>query len=587
MTTTVDELQSPEPRPPSPVPLTGNAPTPRGKPLGQQLAEAGLLEESDLARALTEQSGRRLGEVLLEMGLVSEEDLLPFMEERLSVPAARLREGLVDPAVVKRIPREVAEERRVLALFEVRGTLHVAMAEPQDLSVIDDLERITGLRVEPAFAFESSVERLLPRAYEEDFTVDAVTADVDGDAVRVDEDAVHIDLHQATTLAGESPVISLVNYVLVHAVRQGASDVHIEPGHGSSVVRVRVDGQLREILRPRPEHHAAIVSRIKVLAKMDIAEHRLPQDGRVHVVVDGRKIDLRVSTLPTVLGEKVVLRVLDRANVTFDLGRLGIPDHQYQTLSRILKKPFGLALVTGPTGSGKTTTLYSALELVKSVHTNIVTVEDPVEYQLEMVNQVQASAASKLTFAGALRSILRQDPDVIMIGEIRDRETAEVAVQASLTGHLVLSTLHTNDSAGAITRLVDMGIVPFKIAASLAGVVAQRLVRTNCPHCSTQYFPPDEQLDLVGFRGDRRRQFVRGEGCRNCYDTGFEGRVGIYEILFVDGQLRELIGRNPDLEELRRFHREQGGTTLLNEGVRLAQEGRTSLDEVIRAAHFD
>jgi type II secretory ATPase GspE/PulE/Tfp pilus assembly ATPase PilB-like protein len=323
------------------------------------------------------------------------------------------------------------------------------------------------------------------------------------------------------------------------------------------------------------------------MAKLDIAEHRQPQDGRIHVVVDGRKIDLRVSTLPTILGEKLVMRVLDRSNVTFKLDQLGMPDHLLTDFQTMLSRPHGLLLVTGPTGSGKTTTLYSAIELIKSVHRNIVTVEDPVEYQLELINQVQVGSATGVSFADALRSILRQDPDVIMVGEIRDAETATVAIQAALTGHLVLSTLHTNDSTGAITRLLDMGIPSYKIAASLVGVVAQRLVRLVCPNCRRPYFPPAEYLEMIHFAGDARQAFVRGEGCPQCFDTGFRGRLGIYEVLRITPEIRQAITTEADLDRLRQLHRAQGGTLLLDEGVRLAEQGKTSLEEAVRVAFIE
>ena len=330
-----------------------------------------------------------------------------------------------------------------------------------------------------------------------------------------------------------------------------------------------------------------MISRIKVLAKMDISEHRMPQDGRVHLTVDGREIDLRISTLPTILGEKIVMRVLDRKNVTFYLDRLGMPEAALNKTKNLLKRPHGLILTTGPTGSGKTTTLYSAVELIKSIRRNVVTVEDPVEYQLDLINQVQVSNTKTMKFSDALRSILRQDPDVIMVGEIRDAETAAIAIQAALTGHLVLSTLHTNDSFSAITRLLDMGIEPFKLAAGLLGVIAQRLVRTICPSCKTNYYPTPEQLDAIRYQGDRRRQFTRGQGCRECYDTGFRGRTGIYEVFAIDREVRELISSNATVESLRSYHRQQGFGSLLEEGILLAEAGRTSLEEVIEVAYTD
>ncbi|MCP4172426.1 MAG: Flp pilus assembly complex ATPase component [Fuerstiella sp.] len=560
--------------------------SPRLEPLGDRLVRAGLLAAEDLESALSEQSSRqtRLGETLIDLGFVSEDELVPLMGQHLGVPAVRLREGLIDPEIVRLISRPLAESVHAIAMFRIRDTLTVALAEPQDLTIVDEVERVTGLRVHPVFALRTTIEKLLPRCYEEDFSVDAVTADIDQDAVEVESQTIEVKLDDLQSMADGSPVVSLVNYVIVHSVRQGSSDIHIEPGQQHSMVRFRVDGQLREVLRPRSDIHPALVSRIKVMAKMDIAEHRVPQDGRIRVRVENREIDLRVSTLPTVLGEKVVMRVLDRRNVTFNLNDLGVPDHQLGDVKDMLARPYGLVLVTGPTGSGKTTTLYSAMELIKSVQRNIVTVEDPVEYQLELINQVQATGSRNMTFANALRSILRQDPDVIMVGEIRDKETAEVAIQAALTGHLVLSTLHTNDSCGAVTRLLDMGIDSFKISASLVGVIAQRLLRTICLNCRTHYYPTSDYLKMLNYQGDLRRSFHRGEGCSQCYDTGFRGRRGVYEVLNVNREIRELISHEPDIERLRDAHVRNGGSTLMSEGVRMAEEGLTSLDEAARVA---
>ena len=558
-------------------------------PLGQRLLQAGVITPNELESALQHQSVKqsRLGETLVELGFVEDQELLPFLAAQMSVPSVQLREGLVDPRAVRLIPQTLAEAIDCLALFKVRRTLTVAMADPLNLAHIDRVEQATGLRVRPVLVLRASLAQLRTRCYEDGFQVDAVTADLDVDAIAVNEDAIQVDLQSVDSIADGSPVINLVNYIILQAVRQGASDIHIEPGPRHSSVRYRVDGQLREVLRPRREFHPALVSRVKVMAKLDIAEHRLPQDGRVHVVVDRREIDLRVSTLPTVLGEKIVLRVLDRASVTFQLDELGFRPEMLRDVEAMLARPHGLVLATGPTGSGKTTTLYSAIELVKSVERNIVTVEDPVEYQLELINQVHANQATSLTFAKVLRSILRQDPDVIMVGEIRDAETAEVAIQAALTGHLVLSTLHTNDSVSAITRLTDMGVADYKIAASLVGVVAQRLLRTICPDCRTTYYPPAELLATLQYSGDRDRQFVRGEGCSKCYDTGFKGRIGAYELLAVDRDVRDLINRGATVDELRNWRRERSGSTLLEEGIRLAERGVTSLDEVMRVALFE
>ncbi len=564
-------------------------PLPAPVPLGENLVQAGLLTGSDLQEALHQHSNKncQLGETLLEMGFVDEDTLLLFLGQQLGVQSVRLRSGLVDPSVVRYIPRAKAEAFSALALFCVGGRLTVAMAEPSNLRQLDELERVTKKPIRPVLAMRSAIDRMLAHCYEENFAVDAITADLDQNSIEIQADSVDVSLADVESLTDGSPIINLVNYIIVHAIRQKASDIHIEAGQQSSLVRYRVDGHLREVLRPRREFHPAMISRIKVLAKMDISEHRMPQDGRVHLTVDGREIDLRISTLPTILGEKIVMRVLDRKNVTFYLDRLGMPEAALNKTKNLLKRPHGLILTTGPTGSGKTTTLYSAVELIKSIRRNVVTVEDPVEYQLDLINQVQVSNTKTMKFSDALRSILRQDPDVIMVGEIRDAETAAIAIQAALTGHLVLSTLHTNDSFSAITRLLDMGIEPFKLAAGLLGVIAQRLVRTICPSCKTNYYPTPEQLDAIRYQGDRRRQFTRGQGCRECYDTGFRGRTGIYEVFAIDREVRELISSNATVESLRSYHRQQGFGSLLEEGILLAEAGRTSLEEVIEVAYTD
>lgn len=558
-------------------------------PVGQQLVGANLISETDLAAALQLQSekGQKLGETLLELGVISEDQLLPFIESQLDVRAVRLREGLLDPDAVQLIPQSFAQREKVVAMFRVRNTLTVAMAEPNNLQQIDDIERITNLNVNPVFSFATTIQRISKRCYEKDFSVDTVTADMEDSAVEVNDDFDSVAVPSLEQLSDGSPTVNLVNFIIVQALRKGASDIHIEPGRKNTSIRYRVDGQLIETLRPRQNMHPAIISRIKVMGKLDIAEQRAPQDGRCQVSVEGKEVDLRISTLPTIVGEKSVIRILDRSRLTFNLNELGMNDDVLPNVRALLKKPYGLMLVTGPTGSGKTTTLYSALELIKSVHRNIVTVEDPVEYQLELINQVQADKNRDLTFAAALRSILRQDPDVIMVGEIRDAETAAMAVQAALTGHLVLSTLHTNDAAGAINRLMDMGIEPYKVAAALIGVVAQRLVRKICPDCRSLYYPSAENLAALNYGGEIRRSFARGEGCKNCYDTGFKGRAGIYEAMIVDPKLRDLIVNDANIESIRSCFIEGGGKTLLDAGIRLAEEEVTSLDEVARTVFVD
>ncbi len=557
--------------------------------LGQQLVGADIITTEQLEIALAEgsQKGLRLGEALVEMGMVQEEAILPYIESHLGVPATRLRDGMIDPAAVRLIPRRVAERHDAVALFKIRDTLCVAMADPQNLDQLDEIQRVTALRIRPVFSFRSSIQRTLPRCYEEGFEVDTVTADLDESALQLQTDNAEVDLTNVESLVDGSPIINLVNYLLIQAIRGGASDIHIEPSRKFSIVRFRVDGQMYEALRPRRDMHAALVSRVKVMSKMDIAEHHRPQDGRFQVSVEGREVDFRVSTLPTVLGEKIVMRLLDKENLSFNLDLLGVPPDMLKQLKLLLAKPYGLMLVTGPTGSGKTTTLYSALELIKSVHRNVVSVEDPVEYQVELVNQIQVDESRSLSFSSALRSILRQDPDIIMIGEIRDSDTARIAVQAALTGHLVLSTLHTNDCAGAVHRLMDMGVEPYKIAAALVGVVAQRLIRTICPVCKTLAYPSAELLETIHYQGDRRRSFIRGEGCPKCHDTGFTGRTGIYEVMVVDREIRENIAASADTDAIRDSYRSAGGKTLLEQGIRLAEKEITSLDEVMRVAYFE
>ncbi|MCA9191146.1 MAG: Flp pilus assembly complex ATPase component TadA [Planctomycetales bacterium] len=558
-------------------------------PLGQRLVRAGFINEDQLRKALQVQGTHnlRLGETLVALGLIGETDLLPLIGHQLRYPWIRLREGHIDPAVVRNIPRHIAEQSACLALFKIHQRLVVAMAEPQNLETVDLLAELTGCEIRPVLSLRSSIERLLPRCYEDDFKVDVLTADMDDSAIELNSEDVYLDSESIHVIADGSPVINLVNYLIVQAVRQGASDIHIEPSQRSSIIRFRVDGRLREIIKPRRDLHPAMVSRIKVMSKLDIAEQRKSQDGRFHVRVDQRDVDLRVSTLPTVLGEKVVMRILDRSSITFDLDKLGVPDRQLAKVRRMLSRPHGLVLVTGPTGSGKTTTLYSAVEMIKHAGCNVVTVEDPVEYQLELVNQVQVNVARQMTFASALRSILRQDPDIILVGEIRDAETAEVAIQAALTGHLVLSTLHTNDCASTITRLQDMGIPSYKISAALAGIVAQRLVRKVCLQCRATHYPSDEQSQMVGYSEPTSQPFTRGAGCSQCFDTGYVGRQGVYEVLTIDAGVRDAICAGGSINELRRELKRQEGTTLLEEARMLAEAGVTSIEEVIRVALTD
>src|SRR5258706_9238006 len=476
-----------------------------------------------------------------------------------------------------------------MPMFRGHGVLTVAMTEPQSLPKIDRLRQLTGCKIRPILALEANIREFFGKYADGTINVDAFLTSLETSDVEVIEKEA-LDEGPVTNLdkmiAG-SPIINLVNVMMMTAIRDKASDIHVEPDKKGTRIRYRIDGVLRDLMKPPPGIHGAITSRIKVIGKMDIAEKRLPQEGRVRIVAEGREIDLRVSSMPTLLGEKLVMRVLDKANLRVRMEDLGFRPEALAAFQRMLRQPHGLVLVTGPTGSGKTTTLYSGLELLRSPEVNILTVEDPVEYQLELVNQIQVQSAIGLDFARALRSILRQDPDVIMVGEIRDEETARVAVQAALTGHLVLATLHTNDAPGAVARLIDMGIEAYLLSSALVGVVAQRLVRTLCPNCETKYFPAEGELTDANLNDKVGRPFKKCTGCTKCHDTGFRGRQGIYEVMEVTPSIRRLIHRGAAAHEIRDLLRQEGVNHLRAEGVILALSGRTSLDQVVRVTHSD
>jgi type IV pilus assembly protein PilB len=567
--------------------------------IGDILVQQGDISKEQLERALKEQQRTKklLGEVLVEQGVISGATLVRSLAKVLGVKGVVLRHGLIDPPLLKLIGPEEAERLRALPLFKVHGELTVALSEPQNLPTIDRLKQLTGLKIRPVLALEQSIVEYIKKYSTGDVDVDEFLRTLAESDVEVVEREM-VDEGPATDLdvqVAGSPIVNLVNVAFLRAVNDRASDIHIEPdaSHGGKGTRVRyrIHGVLRDLMRPPPGMHAAIVSRVKVIGKMDIAEKRLPQEGRVRIVAEGREIDLRVSSIPTLLGEKIVVRILDKANLKVRLEDLGFRDQALAAFRRALEHAHGLCLVTGPTGSGKTTTLYSALDLLRSPEVNIVTVEDPVEYQLELVNQIQVNEHVGMTFARALRSILRQDPDIIMVGEIRDTETARVAVQAALTGHLVLATLHTNDAPGAVARLVDMGIEPYLMSSALNGAVAQRLARTVCPSCATKYFPAEQVLQDAGLWTEEERShpraFKKGAGCQKCFDSGFVGRMGIYEVFEVTPELRRMVHHGRPTHELRQKMRELGGLTLREEGVRIAVEGRTSLEEVLRVTQDD
>ncbi len=580
--------------PPGPAP----GPSPVAKVgrlrVGEALLAEGAISQEQLEAVLAEQAKtkQRLGEILVHKGVINTGTLVRALARTLGLPGVSMRHGLADAALLQTVTPDECARLKCLPMFKVHGVLTVAMADPLSLPSIDRLKAISGCRIRPVLALEANIGEFLGKLSGGAPETGAAGApDVQAFLTSLSESDVEVverervDDGPATDLdriVAGSPIVNLVNIAFLTSVKDKASDIHIEPEKKGTRIRYRIDGVLRDLMRPPAGMHAAIVSRVKVIGKMDIAEKRLPQEGRVRIVAEGRDIDLRVSSMPTLLGEKIVVRILDKANLRVRLEDLGFRPEALMTLNAILRQPHGLVLVTGPTGSGKTTTLYSALDLLRSPEVNILTVEDPVEYQLDLVNQIQVNDQIGLSFARALRSILRQDPDIIMVGEIRDDETARVAVQAALTGHLVLATLHTNDAPGSVARLTDMGIEPYLLSSAFNGAVAQRLARTICPSCATKYYPSEQVLMDAGLQEQTGRSFRKGAGCVQCHDSGFQGRTGVYEVMEVTPELRRMIHHAAPTHELRERIRNSGGLNLRQEGVLLALEGRTSLEEILR-----
>jgi len=551
--------------------------------LGDLLVEKGLLPPDKVQEAILLQktSGRRLGQIVVEKGWVTEKVLLTALGEQFGIPYVDLKAGLYDPDIVGSLDTEVAKRLAMLPLFRVREYLYLATADPQAAPGFAEVEERTGLRVRPVLARKEQILKTISEAHSGSQYGTMVLEEL-GDDFEVVENHAFEDYAAIDEMAGGSPVINMVNSIIQRAVTDKASDIHIEPGKTHARVRLRIDGLLYEVMTPRMSLHPAIVSRLKVMANMDIAERRLPQDGRIQVHTQGRPVDLRFSSLPGMFGEKVVLRVLDKNQAILDINRIGMLDPNLERFRGLLDRPYGLVLVTGPTGSGKTTTLYAALNYLNSIEKNIVTIEDPVEYQLDIVNQNPVKEQIGLSFAKILKHVLRQDPDVVMVGEIREKETAEIAVQAALTGHLVLSTLHTNDSVGAVTRMLDMGVEPYLLSSALIGVVAQRLVRGICPSCRTEYLAPTEMVERYGWQNKANVRLARGRGCPECYDSGYKGRLGVHEIVKTEEDLQKLIITNPSRDSLDDYLREKDINNLFDDGLERVLQGQTTIEEVSR-----
>ena len=566
--------------------------------LAQKLVDLGYVDDVQLESIYEEMrtSELKLGEICITRGLVNEDQLLQATAEVHGMRVANLDDAKPTPESIKVVPQNMAELYKLVPLAFDADTLTVAMSDPNNLQALDDIRNFLGIRqVNAVLAPAAAVEALMKKAYGGPGHEESINTIIQ--ALENDKDLhnkstrreTSIDLDDLTEMANSAPVRKLINMVLLMAIRDHASDVHFEPFEDEYKMRYRCDGVLYEMVPPPRHLAAAISSRIKVMSNLDIAERRLPQDGRIELNVGGNAVDLRVSVLPTMFGESVVIRVLDRSNVGLDLERIGMPADMLVEFRKVIHKPNGIVLVTGPTGAGKTTTLYSALSELNDIETKIITTEDPVEYEIDGITQCMINAEIDLTFASALRAILRQDPDVILVGEIRDLETASIAIQASLTGHLVFSTLHTNDAPSSITRLRDMGVEPFMITATVEAIEAQRLVRRNCLHCRTAYEPTRDQLMELNLKPEdlKGRKFFFGEGCDKCNNLGFKGRTGLYELLLLDDDIRDMISRGASTDQVRSYTRKKGIPSLRDAGIRALYEGHTTLEEVVRETVLD
>jgi type IV pilus assembly protein PilB len=563
--------------------------------LGEMLVKAGLISAEQLEEALESQktNGEKLGFNLIKLGYVREDDITQLLSEQFGVPSINLRHFEIDDSVINLIPSEVAQKYLILPVNRTGATLTISMADPTNVFAMDDIKFMTGYNVEPVVASEIAIREAIEKYYGSQHAIELKKvmdemAEAEAEALEVLEEDEEMDIASLEAATEEAPVVKLVNIILTDSIKKDASDIHIEPYEKDFRVRFRIDGVLYEIMHPPMKLRDAIISRLKIMAKLDISEKRLPQDGRIKIKMKlggkTKEMDYRVSCLPTLFGEKIVLRLLDKDNLMLDMTKLGFESESLQKFERQILKPYGMVLVTGPTGSGKTNTLYSSMNRVNIPETNIMTAEDPVEFNLHGINQVQMKEQIGLNFAAALRSFLRQDPNIVLVGEIRDFETAEIAVKAALTGHLVLSTLHTNDAPSTINRLMNMGIEPFLVATSVNLICAQRLVRRICRECIEEISMPSQALVDVGFTPEETTQarLKKGRGCGSCNNTGYRGRVGLYEVMEISEEIRELILSGASAMELRRKSLEEGMISLRRSGLIKIKEGMTTVEEVVR-----
>ena len=555
--------------------------------LGDILVREGLITQEQLKKALLEQksSGMRLGYTLVKLGFIEETEVTKMLARQFRMPAVDLSRFEVEPKILKLLTPDIAMKHTVLPLKREGRTLTIAIADPNNVTAIEDIKFITRCDVFPVIAGEYTLRNAIERYYQQsDAQLQNLLKTVsEAEDLEVVEDAQDEDV-KATDIADDAPVVKLINGLLTDAVKRGASDIHIEPFEHEMRVRYRVDGALQEVMKPPVKMRAALTSRVKIMAALNIAERRVPQDGRIKLKMGTRVIDFRVSTLPVLFGEKIVLRILDKGNLTLDLSKFGFEAKAEQDLLRAILNPYGMVLVTGPTGSGKTTTLYSALSRINTIEVNIMTAEDPVEYNLMGINQVLVRNEVGMTFAAALKAFLRQDPNIIMVGEIRDMETGSIAIKAALTGHLVLSTLHTNDAPSTVTRMIDMGIEPFNVASAVNLIVAQRLVRRICSNCKAEHKYTDEELNALGIplAEAAKLTFFKGTGCDTCGETGYKGRQGLYEVMSMSSGLRRLVLKGASTEEIRNEAVKEGMLTLRMDGMLKVKRGITTLDEVVK-----